>query len=290
MADDSDWLQVGVLYVASTRRLAHFLRARHDAVCQVRGLRVWQTPEVVTWPELLRRQFDLDRASGRTAARWLDASHGLVVWEQIVRRDVDLRPVLLPSGLGAVAQRSWDLLHAYRIPVRALAEDASPEVHSFARWAAEFGRWLAQGGWWPLQPILLPPVSLVSPERWLGHARAPWALDPSCDEFYLHFTWPAYGQANIPARPGEPCWVGMHPVAVRRLGLRSGDLVRLATASAEIEARIVEQADLHFDTLVVPLEQSRSNYSKPLDLVNGEQNESGDLAFQTGRVRVYPAS
>ena len=170
MADDSDWLQVGVTYVASTRRLAHFLRARHDAVCQGRGLRAWQTPDVVTWPELLRRQFDLDRASGRTAARWLDASHGLVVWEQIVRRDVDLRPVLLPSGLGAVAQRSWDLLHAYRIPVRALAEDASPEVHSFARWAAEFGRWLAQGGWLdPAQASLtVGPLATDTPVEFVG--------------------------------------------------------------------------------------------------------------------------
>ena len=109
-------MRPGTTYVAPTRRLAHFLRARHDAACLARGLRVWPTPDVVTWPELLRRQFDLDRAAGRTAARWLDASHGLLVWEQIVRRDVDLRPVLLPAGLGAVAQRSWDLLHAYRIP------------------------------------------------------------------------------------------------------------------------------------------------------------------------------
>ncbi len=137
-------------------------------------MRVWQTPDVVTWPELLRRQFDLDRAAGRTSARWLDASHGLLVWEQIVRRDVEMRPVLLPAGLGAVAQRSWELLHAYRIPIRVLAEDASPEVQSFARWAAEFGRWLEQGGWLdPAQasPTVGPlatdaPVEFVGFDRW----------------------------------------------------------------------------------------------------------------------------
>jgi probable DNA repair protein len=166
-------LRTGTTYVAATRRLAHFLRARHDAACLARGLRVWQTPDVVTWLELLRRQFDLDRAAGRTAARWLDASHGLLVWEQIVRRDVDLRPVLLPSGLGAVAQRSWELLHAYRIPVRVLAEDASPEVHSFARWAAEFGRWLEQGGW--LDPakasLTVGPLATATPVEFVGFDR-----------------------------------------------------------------------------------------------------------------------
>ena len=159
--------------VAATRRLAHFLRARHDAACLARGLRVWPTPDVVTWPELLRRQFELDRAAGRTAARWLDASPGLLVWEQIVRRDVDLRPVLLPSGLGAVAQRSWQLLHAYRIPVRVLTEDANPEVQSFARWVAEFGRWLEQGGWLdPAQASLtIGPLATDTPVEFVGFDR-----------------------------------------------------------------------------------------------------------------------
>ena len=128
---------------------------------------------MVTWPELLRRQFELDRAAGRTAARWLDASPGLLVWEQIVRRDVDLRPVLLPSGLGAVAQRSWQLLHAYRIPVRVLTEDANPEVQSFARWVAEFGRWLEQGGWLdPAQASLtIGPLATDTPVEFVGFDR-----------------------------------------------------------------------------------------------------------------------
>lgn len=139
-------------YVTPTRRLAHFLRARHDMACLSRGLRAWATPDVVTWPELLRRQFEADRVAGRTSARWLEPNHGLIVWEQIVRRDVDLRPVLLPAGLGAVAQRSWALHHEYLIPAAALAADDSPEVRAFARWADEFGRWLRQGDW--LDPAL----------------------------------------------------------------------------------------------------------------------------------------
>ena len=128
---------------------------------------------MVTWPELLHRQFELDRVAGRTAARWLDASPGLLVWEQIVRRDVDLRPVLLPSGLGAVAQRSWQLLHAYRIPVRVLTEDANPEVQSFARWVAEFGRWLEQGGWLdPAQASLtVGPLATDTPVEFVGFDR-----------------------------------------------------------------------------------------------------------------------
>jgi ATP-dependent helicase/nuclease subunit B len=143
----SDELRSDVSYVTPTRRLAHLLRSRHDLACQARGLRSWPTPDVLTWQELLRRQFEADRVAGRSSARWLEPSHGLIVWEQIVRRDVERRPVLLPAGLGAVAQRSWTLHHEYLIPAAALAADDSPEVRAFARWAAEFARWLDQGDW-----------------------------------------------------------------------------------------------------------------------------------------------
>jgi molybdopterin-containing oxidoreductase family iron-sulfur binding subunit len=153
-----------------------------------------------------------------------------------------------------------------------------------------WAHWLAQGGWWPLQPNLLPPVSLRPPEHWLRHTQAPWPLDPAGQEFYLHFAWPASDRASQTAWSGELPQVVMHPDAARRLSLQPGDVVRLATASVEIEAQVAERADLRLDMLVLPLDPSQSGRSNPLSLVCGEQNESGDLAFQSGRVRSSASS
>lgn len=147
-----DELTLGVVYVTPTRRLAHHLRARHDAACLERGLRVWRTPDVVTWLELLQRQFEADRAAGRTALRWLDSSHAGLAWEQIVRRDPGQEHVLARAGLGAVAHRSWQLLHAYRIPYSALSAGEGVEIESFARWVAQYRDWLDAGRW--LDPSL----------------------------------------------------------------------------------------------------------------------------------------
>jgi probable DNA repair protein len=144
-------LPAGVTCVTPTRRLAHQLRARHDAACAERGLAVWRTPDVVTWAELLQRQFEADRVAGRTSRRWLAPSHARLAWEQLVRRDPSLADVLAPAGLGAVAYRSWTLLHQYRIPDSAL--DASGvEGAAFARWVGEYRRWLDRGDW--LDPAL----------------------------------------------------------------------------------------------------------------------------------------
>jgi ATP-dependent helicase/nuclease subunit B len=140
-------LPTGAIHVVPTRRLAHFLRARHDAASQQAGLTVWRTPEVVTWPELLRRQFEVDRVAGRTTARWLPASHGRLAWERIVRGDDRVLPVLSPGGLGHMAYRSWGLLHQYRIPYAALATAEGPEVAAFAGWVETYRRWLRQGDW-----------------------------------------------------------------------------------------------------------------------------------------------
>jgi ATP-dependent helicase/nuclease subunit B len=146
-ATDTAALPDGVTVVTPTRRLAYHLRARHDATCLARGLRAWRTPDVVTWQELLRRHFELDRARGATAVRWLDPTHGRLAWESVIRRDAELTEVLSPAGLGARAQHAWQLLHDYAIPHEALAEDPSLEVRAFARWVTEYRRWLRRGGW-----------------------------------------------------------------------------------------------------------------------------------------------
>lgn len=143
--------------------------------------------------------------------------------------------------------------------------------------------WLAQGGWWNDRPALLPPVSLRPPHRLLRQARAPWVFAPSAAEFYLYFTQPP-----LIAAAGL-CPVAMHPQAVRELDLRPGAVVRLASPSAEIAAVVVEQPALRPDTLAIPAAwRDHAGSSHPLDLVNGEQNQSGDLAYQSGRVRVIP--
>lgn len=161
-------------------------------------------------------------------------------------------------------------------------------------WSADvvdpWGRWLAQGGWWGAQSDLLPPVSLFSAQLLPRSAPAPLALDPSGAEFYLLLVRPAPGKAALPAQSATPYGVGIHPTAARRLRLRRGDGVRLASMNAEIEAQVILRPDIRPDTLVLPLELGRPGGSKLLDLVHGQQNESGDMAYQMARVTIFPAS
>ncbi len=173
-------MKLGTTTVVPTRRLAHFLSARHAAACAAAGLRVWHTPDLVTWTEWLQRQFEADRVAGRTTARWLAATHARLAWERIVRRDQASHQVLAVSGLGAVAHRSWTLLHQYRIPYSALAQADGVEAQAFAAWVEDYRRWLQQGNW--LDPALAAgtvgpfpvatPLSFVGFDRWTPEQAA----------------------------------------------------------------------------------------------------------------------
>jgi len=147
---------------------------------------------------------------------------------------------------------------ASRLPYRNELEFLQQAVRRLP-WGADIAdpwrQWLAQGGWWTSQPTLLPPVTLQPPERWLGHAQAPWALDPSGEEFYLIFTQPAFGPVEFSVRTEELARWACIPKPPED-GPASGGSSQINLASGEIVARISVQPEIDFDTLVIPLLQA----------------------------------
>ncbi len=139
---DKDVLRPGVAWVAPTRRLAHFLRARHDDRCTASGLEVWPTPDIVTWSTLVERTYALDRQAGRITGRWLPDDAARLVWERIAAQDGATAHLVAPGLLGRSAYESWRRMHAFEIPLRAAEGDDRPEARTFARWARAYSDWL----------------------------------------------------------------------------------------------------------------------------------------------------
>jgi ATP-dependent helicase/nuclease subunit B len=143
----SDPVRIALTRVTPTRRLAHHLRARHDTDCLARGLEVWDTPDIVTWDELIERMFALDRQAGRLAGRWLPASASQLIWARIVRDDPERSALVSPAGVARAAYQSWRNLHDYCLPVAALDGGDSAETEAFARWCRQYAQVLTSRDW-----------------------------------------------------------------------------------------------------------------------------------------------
>ncbi len=144
---DNDSLRPGVTTVTPTRRLAHWLKDRHDEACLRQGLEVWRTPDVLTWSGLVERLYTEGRQAGRLAGRWLTEGAARLVWERIVLRDPETASLVSPGRLGRTAHESWRRMHAHEIPAHALGSEGRPESVAFARWALEFTDWMRANDW-----------------------------------------------------------------------------------------------------------------------------------------------
>ncbi|HQR48185.1 MAG TPA: PD-(D/E)XK nuclease family protein [Steroidobacteraceae bacterium] len=161
MAVGKDRLQPAVTTVVPTRRLAHWLRGRHDDDCLARGLEVWHTPDIVPWSEFVARTYGMARRAARVEGRWLPDAAARLAWERIALDDPATASLVSPGLAGRTAYQSWRTMHAYGIPPAALDEDDRPEALAFTRWMRRYTEWLSDRGWMD-EPGALPALDSVS--------------------------------------------------------------------------------------------------------------------------------
>ncbi len=111
------------------------------------GLEVWETPDIVTWDELIARAFTRDRQAGRLTGRWLGAQAARLVWERIVRDDPGVQGLLVQAGIAASAWQSWCTVQDHRMALPPAGDPSAPETLAFEAWCRRYLAWLEAGGW-----------------------------------------------------------------------------------------------------------------------------------------------
>ena len=164
----------------------------------------------------------------------------------------------------------------------------------------------AQGGWWDTSETA--EAAPDAPETPTPAAQPEYAGDPGQFPLYL-LPFPSnslgYGEtANLPWLQALPdpmtsavwsSWVELNPTTADRLGVDTGDVVRLVTPRGSAEVPVYVNPAAHPDVAAVPMGQGHTDFGRyakgrginPLDLVEpATESETGALAWAGTRVRV----
>ena len=84
------------------------------------------------------------------------------------------------------------------------------------------------------------------------------------------------------------------PETASQAGVVGGDLVKVVSPAGELRATLCEVPGMAPGVVAMPLLEKRvasewsADGANPLDLLGKGQNESGELALDSGRVRLVP--
>jgi anaerobic selenocysteine-containing dehydrogenase len=172
-----------------------------------------------------------------------------------------------------------------------------------------WSRWQQYGGWWKENARLSRPEGSKVFKSSPGIQPAHYAGD--IQEYPLHLLIFPYsnpgesvGASSLMLKKApEPetstnglIWVEINPLTARALGVRKDDIVKVTSPAGEIEAIVREDPAIIPDVVAVPLWQryatpgyfAERRDSNPLNLLEINLNNSGNLAFMGTRVNVTP--
>lgn len=124
--------------LTSTERAARTLRQRYHRMQQAGGHAGWQTPQILAWAVWLNSLWESAVLRGDMDYLLLTEFQELELWRQILSKDEAAQQTLAVDSWAALAQKAFQQLQQYRIPLQRLRGDSTPDTASFFQWVTQF--------------------------------------------------------------------------------------------------------------------------------------------------------
>jgi probable DNA repair protein len=124
--------------LTSTERAARTLRQRYHHMQQAGGHAGWQTPPILAWSTWLNALWEAALLQGKIHHLLLTEFQELEQWRTVLSRDKTAQQTLSSDALAALAQKSFQQMQQYRIPLQRLRGDNTLDTASFFQWATQF--------------------------------------------------------------------------------------------------------------------------------------------------------
>lgn len=140
-------LQQGEIVITATRRLARTLRHEYNTLQQAKGLKVWESPEILTWPDWLAGLWQQLLYKSEPPLTLLSGWQEQILWERVVRDYAESRELLQPHSAASAAQEAWLLAAQWRLDMSRIERMGNEDSRAFVDWSNRFLSKCRKGGW-----------------------------------------------------------------------------------------------------------------------------------------------
>ena len=140
-------IQQGETVITATRRLARTLRHEYNAFQQAKGLKAWESPKILTWPDWLADLWQQLLFKGEDPQTLLSAWQEQILWERVVRDSPESRELLQPHSAASVAREAWLLSNQWRLDMWQVEKEGDEDSRAFVHWSNRFLGFCEKGGW-----------------------------------------------------------------------------------------------------------------------------------------------
>jgi ATP-dependent helicase/nuclease subunit B len=141
-----DALDNGARFLLPNARAARELRSAFDAQQRMRGLSVWEPPQVLSWSQWTSSQWSELIVAGGARRLLLNAAQEHSLWREILVEDAGSGLPGSADSLAELARSAWQLAASYNATHRLREFAMTHDSWIFAKWAGEFSKRCAAQG------------------------------------------------------------------------------------------------------------------------------------------------
>jgi probable DNA repair protein len=158
-----DWLRKldqQTVVLAPTRGLANMLNEQFAAAKIANQQHVWEAANIYVWSDYLNLLWQMNRSSVSKpigARTVISAQQSLLLWTRVIedsRRQERELTLLNVQQTARAVQRSWRLIHDWRIQAKDIEQDHVADTQQFLQWLDNYAELLARRGFID-EPMLL---------------------------------------------------------------------------------------------------------------------------------------
>lgn len=142
-----DRIVKGVTLVTGNLRLSHALRQSHDQCQLQRGLKVWETADILPWDAWLKRCFKDSQRHSVPPVQLLSDSQERLIWERVIAATDDGQSLLQIPAAAKHCAAGWRLMHEWQLTSAEIQAWQNTDSKVFSAWCEAFGAQCDSAGW-----------------------------------------------------------------------------------------------------------------------------------------------